>query len=350
MSNFEEFESKGTNKTDKEVTLILKGVTILYRELYSELSVLFNDVYAEAAVNKGTYSSLYMYLLHKKKYSKFIKEVRTLYNNTNKEITKLIKKAAELGLTNEYYRKLYALQQNDSTIAFKKIPILLQKLIIEGTEEQQKQYEKDYNEKYGNITKWIGKYGTVSKNMQKHSQKELDSIELLITSCLLGLISRKTFLKETKRKIGYTETKKVNGVTVKKTYGGLASSLKIANTETIRALNAGSYLVTLDLYLDQGLDSMYERVWSAILDNKTRDQSVIMHGQTVELDEPFTYPNGVTAMYPGESGVAAYDINERCTVLERLKDDDDDKTYSWNQFDDWLDNNGLSQTDNDIIT
>lgn len=49
-------------------------------------------------------------------------------------------------------------------------------------------------------------------------------------------------------------------------------------------------------------------------DERVRDSHAEMEGQKVPIDEPFILPGGAKAMYPGESGVAAEDINCRCFV------------------------------------
>lgn len=58
--------------------------------------------------------------------------------------------------------------------------------------------------------------------------------------------------------------------------------------------------------------------WSAIRDGKTRDSHRKLDGQIRELDEPFEV-NGHKAMHPHDFGIAAEDINCRCTMLTRAR-------------------------------
>lgn len=58
--------------------------------------------------------------------------------------------------------------------------------------------------------------------------------------------------------------------------------------------------------------------WDAALDRRTRGAHARLDGQIREIDEPFEY-NGHKAMYPGDFGVAALDINCRCTLLQRAR-------------------------------
>lgn len=58
--------------------------------------------------------------------------------------------------------------------------------------------------------------------------------------------------------------------------------------------------------------------WSAILDGKTRDSHRRLDGQIREINEPFTLGKR-KAMHPHDFGVAAEDINCRCTMLTRAR-------------------------------
>lgn len=58
--------------------------------------------------------------------------------------------------------------------------------------------------------------------------------------------------------------------------------------------------------------------WSSIRDGRTRDSHRKLDGQVRELDEPFEV-NGHTAMHPHGFGIAAEDVNCRCTMLTRAR-------------------------------
>lgn len=59
--------------------------------------------------------------------------------------------------------------------------------------------------------------------------------------------------------------------------------------------------------------------WCATLDDKTRETHQQLDGKIVEVDEPFTLPGGLSAMFPGDFGDPAEDCNCRCQVLQRAK-------------------------------
>ena len=101
--------------------------------------------------------------------------------------------------------------------------------------------------------------------------------------------------------------------------GAKANAIRIIRTESHRTMSSGHYAASK--YLDSvGLD--VKRKMLAVLDNRTRSQSATMDGQTVGIDEPFIYPNGSTSFYPGNSGTAKYDINDRERVIDIFNDTD----------------------------
>ena len=86
---------------------------------------------------------------------------------------------------------------------------------------------------------------------------------------------------------------------------------------------------------------------------RTRQQSASMDGQLADVNDEFHYPNGAVSKFPGGSGVAAYDINERCNtisiipgqspLLRRGKNPVTGETevMSYKDFPEWADENDL---------
>jgi len=93
----------------------------------------------------------------------------------------------------------------------------------------------------------------------------------------------------------------------------------IARTESIAALNQSAQ-ESLQQAVDNGsIDkSAVKRIWdSAGDDGRTRESHLIMDGQAVGLNEPFTAPDGSRMMYPGDTSLGASaeeTINCRCRV------------------------------------
>lgn len=100
-----------------------------------------------------------------------------------------------------------------------------------------------------------------------------------------------------------------------------AASVRYARTAMTNAQNAGRY----DGYRrarDMGVDLKIE--WQATLDNRTRHDHRMLHGQRRDVDEPFEV-SGYKILYPAQAGPGTSDIpqstiwNCRCTLLAWVK-------------------------------
>jgi HK97 family phage portal protein len=91
-----------------------------------------------------------------------------------------------------------------------------------------------------------------------------------------------------------------------------SSAETIARTEVVGAFNGGTELA----YRESGV--VAQKVWLAALDDRTRDTHRDMHGQTVDVGDDFTSPDGARGPAPGQLGEAAEDINCRCTTIAVL--------------------------------
>lgn len=80
----------------------------------------------------------------------------------------------------------------------------------------------------------------------------------------------------------------------------------IARNETLAALNAGKEEGIRQL-IDTGKvrASQVTKVWSATMDDRTRDSHVAMNGQTVGINGYFTTPSGALMMHPHDNSMGA---------------------------------------------
>ncbi len=77
----------------------------------------------------------------------------------------------------------------------------------------------------------------------------------------------------------------------------------IARTETVRAANFGNFEAGKQLQVGH-------KEWLAVMDGRTRDQhQPPLDGQVVEYNDYFITEDGHKALYPGDFGIAALDIN-----------------------------------------
>lgn len=92
----------------------------------------------------------------------------------------------------------------------------------------------------------------------------------------------------------------------------------IARTETIGSANFAQY----EGQRQSGV--VNRRQWIATLDERTREDHMALHLDTVSIDELFEADDGSMALHPGGFGVAHQDINCRCTTAALIEADDGD--------------------------
>lgn len=121
------------------------------------------------------------------------------------------------------------------------------------------------------------------------------------------------------------------------------NAVRYARTATTNAQNAGRY----DCYRhakDSGIDLTIE--WMATLDERTRHEHRLLHGQRRDVDEPFIV-DGIEILYPAQMGAGSSDIpqsmiwNCRCTLIAKVKGFEGDSVTSSPKmgnmsFEEWL--------------
>lgn len=96
----------------------------------------------------------------------------------------------------------------------------------------------------------------------------------------------------------------------------------IGRTEANQSLNRADYEATQQA-IDSGAvkQSDVTKIWDATGDKRTREDHLLMDGQTVGFDAPFTFPDGTQAMFPGDISLDASAqeiINCRCRFRTRI--------------------------------
>ncbi len=97
----------------------------------------------------------------------------------------------------------------------------------------------------------------------------------------------------------------------------------IARTEALDALRAGQEAaMNQAIELGEVEKQDTQKVWDATGDDRTRPDHLLMEGQTVGVDEPFVFPDGSRAMYPGDRSLNASKSNLiQCRCRLRYKID-----------------------------
>lgn len=99
------------------------------------------------------------------------------------------------------------------------------------------------------------------------------------------------------------------------TNSALYKTMRIALTEGHRVREASAYEASKRAS-EAGADVVMQ--WHSASDTRTRHNHALLNGQLREIDEPFEI-NGHEALYPGGFGIAAMDINCRCSLLQRAR-------------------------------
>lgn len=341
---FEEFQTKGVNITQSEINALSKQVLSQYQQAYDAITLQLKDTYATllSGVKPENY---YNEMMKFNRLTKLQSEIKQMYMSFASKSGLIIENISFVGFSNAYYRSQYesSWMANFSTGI---LPKQLAEYTVYGTTESWKSITSTIEKTYGDAALYKAQGGTLLEALTKNKNQEVLKIQNSITQGLLQGKSYTKMAQDIKNVIGATAIK--NGEIT--TTGAMANSMRIIRTESNRTMNAGHYANSKYIG-SKGID--VKRRLVSVLDNRTRSQSARMDGQTVGVDEPFKYPNGATAMYPSNTGVAKYDINDRETVIDIIDDKEPsirtgrnpitgkNETFTYKNFDEWRKENGL---------
>jgi hypothetical protein len=158
----------------------------------------------------------------------------------------------------------------------------------------------------------------LSKLMSKRKMKtgrSLD-IEQLYTTIVSGVeqgLSLPNINKNIDIALGYRDSagKWIGKLEDRK--GQTYRTMRILRTEVGRMRSSAE----TDQWINQQAMVESDLVWIATLDDRTRSQSANMDGQRANAKGEFRYPGNTGWHKQRQSGVAKYDINDRCTTINR---------------------------------
>ena len=325
---FEEIAKKAVSLTQAENEAVARKVIGEYETLLRSMNEQLKDLYAKtlSAVDTANYFN------EASKYNRMgslIEDLQKKYLAASKLIGKETAAAAESAIANSYYRNMYVTNWAVDKSVFAVISQDLIGVSVYGTPE----YWKALSDKYGE--EYLPQSGTLlSELLVKRQPAVISAIEQAIRA---GLITGESYTKVAARIKKIMET-------------DAASALRIVRTETHRNMMAGQYAAAMDARA-QGVEA--RRMIVSVLDMRTREQSASVDGQLEDDEGYFTYPGGLKVAIPGNSGVAAFDINDRESVtmtvdgtppeLRRARNPATGQTdiMSWTSFNDWAKQNNL---------
>ncbi len=351
---WETFQDEAFGLTKAEIKVLSRDVLSYYTEARKGIEADIEKLYLKhlTGVKPEDY---YNEIIKRNILKDNLAKITADYNAWSRKAGNMVAQASELAMSNTYYRKLFATQWLAPELNFGYLPRSLIELTTYSTEDAWKGVKEGIINTYGSLNNYTSKAGTLTSFLVNDRQREVKKIQQAIVSGLQQGKSYTAMASDIKDIIGKVLQK--DGVT--KITGAKASAMKTIRTEGNRAMNAGSYANSK--YADsEGID--IKRMIISTLDIRTRAQSAAIDGQKRGVDEPFTYPGGVTAMYPGTTGIAKYDINDREAVGDLVGDytpqirrgrnpttDKDDPNYgknevfSYKDFPEWAKEKGLKK-------
>ncbi len=289
----------------KKPTGMTLEITNKYKELYKEIEALIKTMHTDvlSGLNKDEYMAE---MLKYDRLDKLIKEVDALYNKYALSAGSVQIEASKLGMSNVYYDNMYSINQfADKTEKpyFTTIDAIALGVAVYGFAKMSDQIKKKDIPKYQKLDP---KYGSLGEVLKSNRTKDQLTINRIITQAIKQGDPYTTTVKELQRVLNISAN----------------NAWRIARTEGNRLMNSGAYLNSIES-VKAGVD--LKRRYIATLDNRTRPQSSSMDGQEVEIDEPFVYPpakgypNGATSFIVGDSGIAEFDCNDRCSSIDIIE-------------------------------
>ena len=121
---------------------------------------------------------------------------------------------------------------------------------------------------------------------------------------------------------------------------------RVVRTESHRLTEIAHNQEFLDAQ-NQGIDTKMK--YLATLDNRTRSQSAKMDNQISDNEGKFIFPNGTRAII-GNSGIPAYDINDRCRSIQiidgispEIRRSREDGIIPFQSYEEWSKAKGLNK-------
>jgi hypothetical protein len=301
----------GYELTEKEIEALTREALYEIEQAYEDISQRLEKLYAQYSSASGS-QELYEWVTSYNRYKALQSDLSDILRKRYKNVERNATEAVKLGMANNYYRQAFMFQ-------FAEVPLRLSALnedlidfALAGQTDTWKRISRSAREKYGSLDLWEPQAGSLSRLIKDNRDDELKQIRRAINSGLITGDSYASVREKVADIMGISAYKQGDK-------GAKAAIERIVRTEGNRALNAGNYANAREA-ASQGIS--IERTWDASLDSRTRPEHARMDGKSAGIDEPFVFPQGWTAMFPGTVRTGSYrndarmNINCRCTVAE----------------------------------
>ncbi len=348
-----QLNESGFKSTQSEIkrfnSLLARQYKKALDQIRADTQILYNKITAKytpaelGAVLLNKPSLLYTEALRFDRFQALQKKVQTQFVKASIAAGNMTVESSKMAITNNFYKQQFAVMfANDSpvSLSFTVLNPAVVEISVLGTPSVWKKIGEDAIErisnKYGNLSKYQPQHGTLINTILNNRVKDLRKIQTSITQ---GLIQGKSF-QQTANDIKNI----MNGTT--------SQALRIVRTEGMRNMNAGAF-ANHNQAVNQGIEM--QRQILSVLDDRTRSQSQTVDTRIANEDGFFTYPGDLLVSFPGNSGVAAFDINDRETVIEIIDGQSPElrrgrnpltgknEVMSFKSYPDWMADNGFTQ-------
>ena len=210
---------------------------------------------------------------------------------------------SKTAMSNVYYQNMYSVNWFSGLENFEYFAVLNPAAVEVSVFGTPKVWRRIAAAKRDSLIPYQPKHGTLIETPLDNDSKTLAKIKNTITQSIIQGKSYQNTSKEIQKIMENTAS----------------NALRIARTEGTRNMNSGAFANT-QAAADLGLD--IKRRVIETLDSRTREQSAQIDDQEVGANAPFIYPGGLEVMIIGNSGVAAYDINERGRSIDIIPGSD----------------------------
>lgn len=282
--------------TDIEASIEAKILTMQqnYREALGFLRNELQRLYAQfAGVREEDWYNL---ALKTDRLNALIRAFQDNYNKWDTLAQQQIKDIATEAMQDSYYKTQYIHAcYMPEVISASVLPGNLLDACVTGQAEALQKITDSIISKYGSMEAYQPAYGTLGQLLKERAYDNIAKVQQTITQGILRGKSIKDMTEDIQSCFSTIEYR----------------AQTIARTEGLRCSSAGQYAYTREL-VDQGIRT--EKMWLCNLDDRTRDTHRELDGKIVEASAKFR-SSGHEALYPRAFGLAAEDVNCRCTMV-----------------------------------
>lgn len=298
----ERFQQAADAEIERQVRAFNRELTRHYAQARDEIQRELERLYARVldGVDPERY---YAVAVKYDRLSKLQGQVREAYLRAARRAGVSVREASQLAMSNSYYMNQYALATATQaaqgvSLRFNRLPTEIVELAVSGASERFASLERRYRDALGPLDRYLPSSGsTLREILLNRRNADLKRVQDTIVQSLIQGKSVSQSTRELTRTMAISRN----------------NAERIIRTESHRTRALGHYAASENA---KAQGSRLRRQIVSVLDDRTRAQSAQVDGLMENEDGQFEYPGGVMVTVPGNSGVPAWDINDRERVID----------------------------------